>query len=115
MDMGITITMEGIGETEAVEMTKKEVQKEEKVLAQVRLLEDDHHPLPLHQEETSRSLLPLRVLITQRAEVIAQNQTIQITPINQINLNQNQNRSQSRNQSQKTQRVEALTLNKMKV
>ena len=104
--MGIIITMEEIGgrEIEVVEMTKKEVQSAERVLAQVRLLEEGHLRLPLHLEGTSRNLLPLRVLITQRA-VSVQNQIIQTT---RINLNRNQNRSRT----QKTQRVEDLTQSK---
>ena len=104
--MGIIITMEETEEREieVVEMTKKEVRNAERVLAQVRLPEEGHRRLPLRQEETSRNLLPLRVLITQRA-VAAQSQTIQTT---RINLNRNQNQSRTR----KTQRVEALIQSK---
>lgn len=106
--MGIIITMEETEEREieVVEMTKKEVRNAERVLAQVRLPEEGHRRLPLRQEETSRNLLPLRVLITQRA-VAAQSQTIQTT---RINLNRNQSQSQSR--TRKTQRVEALIQSK---
>ena len=98
--------MEEIGgrEIEVVEMKKKEVKSAEIVLAQVSLLEEGHRRLPLRQEETSRNLLPLRVLITQRA-VAAQSQTIQTT---RINLNRNQSQSRTR----KTQRVEALIQSK---
>ena len=104
--MGIIITMEETEEREieVVEMTKKEVRNAERVLAQVRLPEEGHRRLPLRQEETSRNLLPLRVLITQRA-VAAQSQTIQTT---RINLNRNQSQSRTR----KTQRVEALIQSK---
>lgn len=104
--MGIIITMEETEEREieVVEMTKKEVRNAERVLAQVRLPEEGHRRLPLRQEETSRNLLPLRVLITQRA-VAAQSQTIQTT---RINLNRNQSQSLTR----KTQRVEALIQSK---
>lgn len=104
--MGIIITMEETEEREieVVEMTKKEVRNAERVLAQVRLPEEGHRRLPLRQEETSRNLLPLRVLITQRA-VAAQSQTIQTT---RINLNPNQSQSRTR----KIQRVEALIQSK---
>ena len=104
--MGIIITMEETEEREieVVEMTKKEVRNAERVLAQVRLPEEGHRRLPLRQEETSRNLLPLRVLITQRAAA-AQSQTIQTT---RINLNRNQSQSRTR----KTQRVEALIQSK---
>lgn len=110
--------MEEIEETETgtveIGMTKKEVRKEERVLVQVLLREEDHHLHPLLQEETSLNLLPLLVLITQRAEAVeAQNQKIQINPTNLKNRNQSPNRSQ--NLSQKIQRVKTLNLNKRNV
>ena len=111
--------MEEIEETETgtveIGMTKKEVRKEERVLVQVLLREEDHHLHPLLQEETSLNLLPLLVLIIQRAEeaVEAQNQKIQINPTNLKNRNQSPNRSQ--NLSQKIQRVKTLNLNKRNV
>ena len=110
---------EEIEETETgtveIGMTKKEVRKEERVLVQVLLREEDHHLHPLLQEETSLNLLPLLVLIIQRAEeaVEAQNQKIQINPTNLKNRNQSPNRSQ--NLSQKIQRVKTLNLNKRNV
>lgn len=117
--MDIIILMEEIEETEKgvveIEMIKKEVRKEERVLVQVLLREEDHHLHPLLQEETSLNLLPLLVLIIQRAEeaVEAQNQKIQINPTNLKNRNQSPNRSQ--NLSQKIQRVKTLNLNKRNV
>ena len=111
--MDIIILMEEIEETEKgvveIEMIKKEVRKEERVLALVHLQEEDHHLHLLLPKETSPNLLHLLVLITQRAEEVVevQNQIIQITP--------NQNLIQSQNLSQKNQRVRTPILNKKKI
>lgn len=112
--MDIIILMEEIEETEKgvveIEMIKKEVRKEERVLALVHLQEEDHHLHLLLPEETSPNLLHLLVLITQRAEEVVEVQN-QITP-NQ-NLNPSLNLIQSQNLSQKNLRTPIL--NKKKI